>query len=110
MQYFNQYFDKQAKLLIQKANNLRNRSQRQHAYRAALLTVYGFQVAIPVVLGIFLGVFLDKYLPLTHLSWTLNLILLGFLVGLYNANTWFYRMMELQRKNDKKKTQKGRKK
>ena len=110
MSRFNHYFDQQAQILIRKATKLYNRSDRQYAHRAALLTVYGFQVAIPVVLGIFSGLFLDKCFPVAHLSWTLNLILLGFLVGFYNANAWFCRMMEIDWKIEKGKKRKGVKK
>lgn len=98
----NQYFEQQAKLLIKKTENLKNRSKRQYVYRAALLTVYGFQVAIPVVVGIFLGLFLDKHYPSERIVWTLNLILIGFLIGLYNANTWLYHMIKIEKKTLKK--------
>ena len=108
MQSFNQYFDAQARILIKKAENLSKRSDRQFVYRAAILTVYGFQVVIPVLIGIFVGLLLDKNFPLEHIAWTLNFILLGFLIGLYNANTWFYRMMELHK--TRKYKQKGGKK
>jgi len=108
MQSFNQYFETQAHNLIQKAEKLSQRSNRRYVYRAAILTVYGFQVVIPVLIGIFVGLLLDKKFPLEHIAWTLNLILLGFLIGLYNANTWFYRMMELH-KTKKRKPKGGQK-
>ena len=93
MQSFNHYLEKQASLLIKKATNMEKPASRQYVYRATLLTVYGFQVCIPVLLGIFAGIFLDRHFPLEHIAWTLNFILIGFLVGLYNANTWFYHMI-----------------
>ena len=111
MQGFNQYFEQQANVLIKKANNLRDRSKRQHAYRAAILTIYGFQVAIPVLLGLFLGRFLDKNFAVNHISWVLNFVLLGALVGFYNANTWFCRTIQLKRTPKNTATlKKGRKK
>ena len=96
---FNQYLNQQAKLLIKKANNLRDRSKRQHAYRAAVLTIYGFQVAIPVVLGLFAGIFLDQHFAIQYISWVLNCVLLGAFIGFYNANKWFYRMLQSENMN-----------
>lgn len=99
---FDKQFEQEAQRMIQKAQKLGNRPNKQYAYKAAFLTVYGFQVAIPVVLGIFLGLFLDKVWPVKHVSWVLNFILLGFLTGLFNANVWFYHMMEIHKKNKEK--------
>ena len=92
MQGFNRYFENQSKLLIKKANNLKNRSHRQFAYRAAVL------------IGIFLGNLLDKRHPVQHISWTLNMILIGGIIGFCNANVWFYRTIGLHNKTkgDKK--------
>ena len=108
MQGFNQYFDQKAKLLIKKANNLRDRSKRQYAYQAAILTIYGFQVVIPAIIGLFLGMFLNKHFPIEHVSWTLNLILIGAVIGFYNANMWFGRMIGITR--NKSTSRKGDKK
>ncbi len=98
MQGFSHYFENQSKLLIKKANNLKNRSHRQFAYRAAVLTIYGFQVALPVLIGIFLGNLLDKHYPIQHISWTLNMILIGGIIGFCNANIWFYKTIGLHNK------------
>ncbi|MBQ3696085.1 MAG: AtpZ/AtpI family protein [Alphaproteobacteria bacterium] len=106
---FNQYFEQQANILIKKANNLRNRSQRKHAYHAAVLTIYGFQVAIPVLIGILAGAFLDKYYPVAHISWVLNFVLIGICIGFYNANAWFFRSVGLK-KEKKSVKKKGAKK
>ena len=100
MQRFNGYVTEQADILIKKAENLSKRSHRPYVYRVAVLTIYGFQVTIPVLMGIFFGQLLDKSSPLRHISWTLNLILIGFIVGFYNANRWFYHTIGL--KNHKK--------
>ena len=97
MQSFDKYLEKQAALLIKKVANMEHPASRQHIYRTTMLTVYGFQVCIPVLLGIFIGVFLDRHCPLDKIAWTLNFILIGFLIGLYNANSWFYHTMELHK-------------
>ena len=104
MQTSSHHFEEKANQLIRKVNRLKDRSKRQFAYRAAILTIYGFQVAIPVLLGIGVGTLMDKAWPYEHFSWVLNFILIGFLVGLYNANNWFYINIGL------KKTKKGGKK
>lgn len=53
----------------------------------------GWAVAIPTVLGVFLGLWLDANLD-SQRSWTLTLLLAGLVLGLLNA--WFW--VERQRK------------
>jgi len=98
MQNFNDYLTEQADILIQKAENLSRRSHRQYVRRIAVLTIYGFQVAIPVLIGIFLGQLLDKSILIQHFSWTLNLVLIGVIIGFYNANRWFYHSIGLKKR------------
>jgi len=104
MSSFDKQMEQTAKTLIRKAHNLEQHKDRSYVYRAALLTVYGWQMAIPVVIGTLLGIFLDKHFPNSPISWTLNLILLGFGIGLYNANHWITKTAGLQakKKGDKK--------
>ena len=103
MQSFNHYLDEQANLLIKKAEQMEKRSYRWHAYWATFFTIYGFQVTIPILLGVFCGLLLDKHCPCENISWTLNLIIIGTAIGLYNANHWLYRMMELRKLKHKHK-------
>ena len=49
--------------------------------------VVGWAVAIPTVLGIFLGVWIDLKWPGPY-SWTLMLLLVGLILGCLNA--WFW--------------------
>lgn len=107
---FDKQFENEMQTLIGKSHKIAMRSSKKYNLRAAFLAVYGFQMALPVLLGIFLGIFLDKIYPLEYVSWTLNFILLGFLIGLFNANFWFYRMMNVQRSHAPKKTNVQRKK
>lgn len=53
----------------------------------------GWAVAIPTVLGVFLGVWLDAHMD-SQRSWTLTFLLAGLVLGLLNA--WFW--VERQRK------------
>ena len=98
MQTFNDYLTEQADIFIKKAEKLSKRSKRQYIYNMAVLTIYGFQMAIPVVLAILAGSFLDRRYQLAHISWTLNFILIGFVVGFYNANRWFYHSIGLKKR------------
>jgi ATP synthase protein I len=47
----------------------------------------GWSVAVPTILGLALGLWLDRHWPL-HFSWTLTLLLIGVALGCLNA--WFW--------------------
>ena len=79
---------KTEKTLIKKAKARQSRSERSLFLNAAILGTYGWHITIPVILGIICGKTLDKYFSLPPMSWTFNCILLGFFVGIYNANKW----------------------
>ena len=100
MEEFKKQLNKTAHQLTQKANKMQHKTDRKVVYRAALLSVYGWQMAIPVLLGIILGIFLDKVFPISHFSWILNLILIGFVVGFYNATRWSKKNLSLEGKKD----------
>ncbi len=48
----------------------------------------GFYVATPIVLGGFVGNWLDKKYPDSEVSWSLNMILFGVLLGVFTASQW----------------------
>lgn len=100
MQEFKKQLNKTARQLIKKADKRASKENKQIVYRAALLSVYGWQLAIPVLLGIMLGILLDRIFPIPHFSWILNLILLGFVVGFYNATQWMKKNLGLKGKKD----------
>jgi ATP synthase protein I len=50
----------------------------------------GWSVAIPTVLGIALGIWIDNTWP-SRFSWTLMLLVLGVLLGCVNAWHWMQR-------------------
>lgn len=91
-------FLKTAHVLIQKAQKRAYRNKRSIFLNAGLLSVYGFQMVVPVLLGIFIGRFLDKNFPATSFSWTLNFILLGFILGFINAYKWSTREGVIKKK------------
>jgi ATP synthase protein I len=55
--------------------------------------IIGWSVAIPTILGVALGRWLDERFPVTF-SWTLTLLLTGLLVGCLNAWYWLSRQNE----------------
>ena len=47
----------------------------------------GWAVAIPTLLGVLLGVYIDAHFPGVH-SWTLSLLIVGLFLGCLNAWHW----------------------
>lgn len=84
-------FEKTADTLIEKANARANRPNRILLMNPIILATFGWHMCLPVFLGIISGRFLDKHYPLDYFSWTLNLLILGFAAGLYNAIRWIRR-------------------
>ena len=52
-----------------------------------LFGIVGWSIAIPTLLGIALGVFLDKRYTQSF-SWTITLLFAGVILGAYNAWRW----------------------
>ena len=52
-----------------------------------LFGLVGWSVAIPTLLGIALGVWIDNHLP-SRYSWTLMLLVIGLGLGCFNAWYW----------------------
>lgn len=55
--------------------------------------IVGWSVAIPTVLGIFLGVWIDSRSDSPR-SWTLMLLIIGLIAGLLNAWFWVQRQRD----------------
>ena len=102
MEEFKKQLNKTAHQLMKKVDKRSDKESKQVVYKAALLSVYGWQLAIPVLLGIMLGILLEKVFPIPHFSWILNLILLGFVIGFYNATQWMKKNLGLKGKKDGK--------
>jgi ATP synthase protein I len=49
----------------------------------------GWSVTIPTLIGTALGIWIDKHYPSTY-SWTLMLLLIGLIVGCFNAWHWVH--------------------
>lgn len=91
MAEFDEENRKTATILINKAKAMEHRQSRLLFFYAALLGVYGWQLSIPVLLGVAIGQFLDRIFPSSVFSWTLNFIFVGFVVGIFNANRWLHK-------------------
>jgi len=60
----------------------------------------GWAVAIPTVLGIALGVWLDRSWPVGRISWTLSLLFVGIILGCLNAWRWVNRERRFESSTD----------
>lgn len=54
----------------------------------AFLGALGWNIPIPTFLGVLLGRWLDTHYKVASVSWTLNFLLLGFMVGVFSAWQW----------------------
>jgi ATP synthase protein I len=61
----------------------------------------GWSVAIPALLGVLLGAFIDKHYPGNH-SWTLSLLIIGLFIGCLNAWRWVANEEKSIREEEKK--------
>jgi len=49
--------------------------------------IVGWSIAVPTVIGLAIGVWLDRHVH-THFSWTLALLMAGITLGCLNAGYW----------------------
>lgn len=59
-----------------------------------LFGIIGWSVAIPILLGVLIGIWIDTNWP-GRFSWTLTLLLVGVVVGCLNAWNWVSREREM---------------
>jgi ATP synthase protein I len=57
-----------------------------------MMGLIGWSVTVPTLLGVALGIWLDKHHPGTH-SWTLALLVAGLAIGCFNAWHWIGQQM-----------------
>lgn len=69
--------------------------EKRFWYGFGLFGLVGWSVAIPTLIGIAVGVWLDKVLD-DRISWTLTFLFIGLIVGCLNA--WYW--VQQERKND----------
>jgi ATP synthase protein I len=66
---------------------LDRRRERDVWFWLGMFGLVGWSVAVPTLLGIALGVWLDRELPGAH-SWTLTFLFIGIVLGCLNAWYW----------------------
>lgn len=71
----------------------RARAQGRHGvwFGLGMFGLVGWAVAIPTLLGILLGVWLDRHFATGRISWTLSLLFVGIILGCLNAWRWIGR-------------------
>jgi ATP synthase protein I len=65
----------------------KRRGSRDIWFGLGMFGLIGWSVAIPALLGVLLGTFIDKHYPGNH-SWTLSLLIVGLFCGCLNAWRW----------------------
>ena len=68
----------------------RGQQGRRLWFGLGMFGLVGWAVAVPTVLGIAAGVWLDRHLP-SRFSWTLTLLFIGVVLGCMNAWYWVKR-------------------
>jgi ATP synthase protein I len=73
------------------ARRIRARRQTESVlFWLGMLGLIGWSVALPTLLGVALGVWLDRVAP-ARFSWVLSLLVVGLALGLFNAWYWVLR-------------------
>ncbi|MBE9167147.1 AtpZ/AtpI family protein [Pleurocapsales cyanobacterium LEGE 06147] len=78
-----------------KDKSARKRQGRQEEeysiwYGLGLFGFVGWSIAIPTLIGIAIGIWIDTHYP-SRYSWTLMLLLIGVIIGCLNAWYWIER-------------------
>ena len=77
------------KLTAKQANN------RSILFNLGIIGIVGWSVAVPTLMGIALGIWIDKKWP-SEYSWTLMMLVLGLILGC--GNSWFWIQQEIRYK------------
>ena len=85
--------DSETATIARKARQMekaRSRHQESVWYGLGMFGLVGWSVAVPIVAGVALGVWIDRNWP-GEVSWTLTLLLAGAMLGAFNAWYWVQR-------------------
>jgi len=80
----------------------RQETQRGIWFGLGMFGVVGWAVAVPTVIGVALGVWLDRAHPARY-SWTLMLLVVGIALGCLNAWRWLSRERDSISRHDESK-------
>jgi len=77
------------KITVKQNRKLRARRQKDRNvwFGLGMFGLVGWSVAIPTVIGVAVGIWIDETWP-SRYSWTLMMLLLGLILGCVNA--WFW--------------------
>ncbi|MGB3975735.1 MAG: AtpZ/AtpI family protein [bacterium] len=81
--------------------NARRRSEPKVWLGLGMMGLVGWSVATPTLLGVALGLWLDKNVSSKH-SWTLALLATGLVIGCFNAWTWVKKENKAMNDEEKK--------
>lgn len=70
------------------------REKKSIWFGLGMFGMVGWSVAIPALIGIALGIWIDTHIP-SRYSWTLMLLVFGIILGCFNA--WYWIDKESQR-------------
>jgi len=85
--------DSETETIARKAQQMeaaRKRHRESAWYGLGMFGLVGWSVAVPIVAGIALGIWIDGKWP-GEVSWTLTLLLAGAVLGAFNAWHWVQR-------------------
>lgn len=85
--------DSETATIARKARQMEKASRRRQEsvwYGLGMFGLVGWSVAVPIVAGVALGVWIDRNWP-GEVSWTLTLLLAGAVLGAFNAWYWVQR-------------------
>ncbi|HEL2929487.1 TPA: AtpZ/AtpI family protein [Legionella pneumophila] len=80
----NKELEQQVKRNVRKINEAKKGKSTLLAQTVYLGTL-GFVFVLPIIAGAYLGVWLDEKIKGYSMSWTINLILLGVIIGAINV-------------------------
>lgn len=79
----------------------RRTRRREIWFGLGMFGIIGWSVAVPTVIGVALGLWIDRHWP-SRFSWTVMLLMAGALLGCLNAWYWVKRESEeLERDGDR---------
>ena len=81
------FFSRQVGLRERRKLKAQRGKSRSIWFGLGMLGFVGWSVALPTLLGIALGVWIDNHFP-SRYSWTLMLLIIGLLVGCLTAWRW----------------------
>ncbi len=65
-----------------------------------MIGTIGWSVAVPTLIGVALGIWIDKRWP-SRISWTLTFLFIGLVLGCFNAYYWVERELKKIEKEQK---------